>query len=263
MRLQKTTLVYFICLIFIYGCSNGGSEESANVPRTYQDVEKDFDAINFKTGINDISLANFRGGKWDFRVIMPNVNLTNNLRPLIITLHGAAGGSPDAHKQTACYVETAYAGLNAIIISPNGYVNLWSEAVNQEQVLALVDLATKYLPVDKNKIVIEGYSNGGNGAWFFAETQPQIFSAAIPSASYYNTTNNSIGRLIKIPVYAIHGEKDALFPVADVQRWVDATNASGSKVTLVIAPGLTHPEPCSYVNYMKGAAEWLVNDVWK
>jgi hypothetical protein len=39
-------------------------------------LRRDFDAINFKTGINDISLANFRGGKWDFRVIMPNVNLT-------------------------------------------------------------------------------------------------------------------------------------------------------------------------------------------
>jgi hypothetical protein len=59
--------------------------------------------------------------------------------------------------------------------------------VNQEQV-ALVDLAT-YLPVIENKIVIEGYGNGGMVLVFFAETQPQInILCTIPSASYYNTT---------------------------------------------------------------------------
>lgn len=262
---MKPANLYYVslfCFIFFAGCS---SNESSDVPaaRTYQDVQNDFSAHTFKTGINDFSLTNLRKGHWDFRVIMPDVDFTNNKRPLIITLHGAAGGDPNAHKNTACYAEAAYANLNPIIISPNGYLNLWHEQVNQEQVLALVDLASAYLPVDKAKIVVEGYSNGGSGAWFFGETQPGIFSAAIATASHYNTTNNGIGRLIQTPMYVIHGEDDALFPIADVQGWVDATVQSGSDVTFVVAPGLTHPEPCSYVNYIHGASEWLVNEVWK
>jgi hypothetical protein len=37
---SKNNFGVFYLFDFIYGCSNGGSEESANVPRTYQDVEK-------------------------------------------------------------------------------------------------------------------------------------------------------------------------------------------------------------------------------
>jgi hypothetical protein len=50
--------------------------------------------------------------------------------------------------------------------------------VNQEQVLALVDLATRISSTDKNKIVIEGMVME---EWLlgFAETQPQIFSAVV------------------------------------------------------------------------------------
>ena len=123
-------------------------------------------------------------------------------------------------------------------------------------------MASTFLPVDIDKVVVEGYSDGGNGAWFFAETQPAIFSASIPSASYYNTTNNGVGRKIPIPVYVIHGENDALFPIADVQGWVQASIDSGSNITFVTATGLTHPEPCNYVTYMQGAASWLLNSVW-
>jgi hypothetical protein len=49
-------------------------------------------------------------------VVLPNVNLTNNLRPLI--LHGAAGRSD--HMAFTCYVGALMRVLNAIIISQTG-----------------------------------------------------------------------------------------------------------------------------------------------
>jgi len=218
--------------------------------------------MTFNTGINDVSLLNTHGYIWSFRVIMPNVDFSNNDRPLIVTLHGASDGNPDAHKNTACYAETGFESLDAIIISPNGGIALWTDFFNQEQVLTLVDLAKAYLPVDASKIVVNGYSNGGNGSWFFAETQPTIFSAGIPMASYYNTTNNGVGRHIDVPIYAIHGENDELFPLSDVEDWVQASVDTGSDITLEVAPGLTHTEPCEYASYLQNAASWLENHVW-
>jgi len=263
MKIFKLIIGLFSFLILLNGCSSSSNDGSEPVGRTYEDIKTDFSQINFVTGNNDIILQNLSGNTWDFRVIMPDVDFTNNKRPLVLTLHGCASCvTTDAHKSTACYVEDGYAILDPIILSPNSHQMQWFEFANQDQVLALIDLVTTFLPVDINKIVVEGYSDGGNAAWFFAETQSGIFSASVASASYYNTTNNGVGRQIPIPMYVIHGENDELFPIADVQGWVQASIASGSDITFVTATGLTHPEPCNYVSYMQGAANWLLNTVW-
>ena len=256
-----TPVFSFLLIISLVSCSS--SDDSDTPPqRTYADVQADFANIVFNTGVNDVSIVNTNGITWNFRVVMPDVDFSNNDRPLIMTLHGASGGDPNAHKNTDCYAEPGFASLDPIIISPNGGANLWTTFTNQEMVLTLVDLARDYLPVDNNKVVVNGYSNGGNGSWFFAETQASFFSAGIPMASHYNTINNGVGRVIPIPLYVIHGEDDELFPLSDVQNWVQASIDSGSDITLEVAPGLMHIEPCEYVQYLQNAATWLQNSVW-
>ena len=194
---------------------------------------------------------------------MPDVDFTNNDRPLIITLHGYSGGNPLAHTFTDCYAEPGFESLDAIIISPNGYTIQWFHPDNVEMVLALVELASTHLPVDTSKIVVNGYSDGGNGAWWFSETYPNIFSAGIPMASAYGSYHsNGSARTISIPIYAIHGENDELFPLANIQDWINDTIDSGSDVTLDVAPGLTHVEPCSYIPYLENASDWLINYAW-
>jgi len=276
MKSIKPISICFLLILLLFNCNNESVFDPPNVPdvivdpdpdpgpRSLADIQEDFSNINFEVGVNDVSLENLTGGNWTFRVIMPDVDFTNNDRPLIITLHGCAacGLSPEAHKGTACLAEPGFAALDAIIISPNSNGEIWITQNNYNQVLTLVDLASTYLPVDTEKIAVHGYSDGGNGSWFYAETLFDKFSASIPMASHYITTNDGVGRLIPMPLYVIHGENDELFPVDDVQGWVDASVTSGSDITFVIAPELTHIEPCNYIDYLKVAADWLVNSVW-
>ncbi|MCL6294625.1 dienelactone hydrolase family protein [Jejuia spongiicola] len=268
MKNQKFILTYSFLLLILLSCNKSGVFEEPDIaepgPRTYEDIQKDFEGFDFTPGHNDVELENLKNEIWKFRVVMPDVDFTNNNRPLIISLHGCAscGISPDSHKFTECLAETGFRALDAIILSPNSNGKLWPTLENNEQVITLVDLASTYLPVDTDKIVIHGYSDGGNGSWFFSETQSSLFSASIPMASQYNTTNSGVGRLIPIPVYVIHGQEDALFPVGNVENWVNASIDSGSDITMVIAPDLTHNEPCEYASYLEDAADWLVNDVW-
>lgn len=263
---MKKFYLLIISIITLISPSCSSTDDSIPNPdsaRTYEDLKKDFSELNLSTGINDVSLKSLNNTTYNFRVILPDVDMANNKRPLIITLHGASGGNPDAHKTTACYAEPGFEVLDAIIISPNGGSLQWPDLYNQQMVLSLVDLASRYLPVDASKVVVNGYSNGGNGAWFFAETQPAMFSAGIPMASSYNTYNtNGAPRKIDVPLYVIHGENDELFPLADTQTWVDATREAGTEVILEVAPGLVHNTPCEYVPYLKNAADWLQNDVW-
>ncbi|MGB1308449.1 MAG: dienelactone hydrolase family protein [Oceanihabitans sp.] len=263
-QITRIFAILFITTLFV-NCSSSNDDGPGDITRdrTFADLEQDFSEIEFTTGVNDVAILNFDNELWRFRVIMPDVDFTNNKRPLIITLHGYAGTATDAHQNTACYAEPGFESLDPIIISPFGSDLQWFEIFNQELVLNLVVLAKNHLPVDEDKVVVNGYSDGGSGAWYFSEYYPQLFSAGVPMASAYGNYNpNGSAHYISIPMYAIHGENDELFPLENAQNWIDATTLSGTDVTFVVAPGLTHPEPCSYVPYLEDASAWLVNEVW-
>lgn len=259
----------FICLFLLalnFSCSNSDDSQDPIIPqRSFDDVRQDFSEIDFVTGNNDIALLNHFNFVWNFRVVMPDVDFTNNNRPLIITLHGGVTiNNPDAHKNTDCYAVPGFESLDPIIISPNADQLAWFNSYNVEQVLSLIDLAIEFLPVDPNKVVVNGYSDGGNGSWYLGETRSNFFSAAIPMASNYASYNpNGTPRVMPIPMYVIHGENDELFSLEDIENWVNETNEAGSDITFEIAPDLTHLEPCEYVTYLQNASSWLENYVWE
>jgi predicted peptidase len=263
--MKKPPLIYLSLLsIIILSFSNCKTDEEVPPPaRTIIDVQNDFGDIDTSSGIHDETLEFLFGKFWNFRVIAPQTT-DGETYPLVLHLHGASGGNPDAHKSTDCYVEPGFEAIDAFIISPNGGAEQWNHFDNQEMVVNLLVMAQNYWPIDPDKIVVTGYSNGGNGSWFFGETQPSIISAAIPMASSYTTshTDGSV-RVMPIPMYVIHGENDDLFPVAETQNWVTQSVDAGSDLTFVVAPGLGHYEPCEYVPYLQDAVTWLTDVVWQ
>ncbi len=253
---------FFVASILLFSTCKSDDMPEPQPARTFADVEADFQAIDLSPGIHDISLEIVNGVFFNFRVIAPE-RATGEKRPMILALHGASGGAPDAHKNTDCYIEPGLEILDAFILSPNGGADLWYDNSNQEKVGILMSLALGFWPIDQEKIAVTGYSNGGNGAWFFGEFQANTLSAAIPMASSYNVynTDNTV-RVMDIPMYVIHGENDELFPLQQTQEWVEATIDAGSDITFVVAPDLGHYTPCDYVPYLKDAALWLKDTVW-
>lgn len=263
-KIFTTFILLNIFILSFVGCSSDSPDPSP-IPKelTFDDVEVAFSELEVTPGINDFSLEVPGNLFWNFRAIVPETTSGEKL-PLFVHLHGAAGGDSNAHKSTACYIEPALENTKAYVISPNGGTNFWHEPINQSQVMGLVTYALKYWDVDPNRVVVVGYSNGGNGSWFFAETQPTVFSAGIPMASSYSTIgNDGLPRKIDTPLYVIHGENDELFPVEETQSWVEKSIEAGSEIEFVIAPGLTHPEPCEYVSFLQSAVEWLKTSVWQ
>ncbi len=252
----------FVLLLISCGPNETGVEETT--PRTADDVRQDFSNLNINPGINDISLETITNNVfWKFRIVAPDNASDTNKRPLIISLHGGARNIlPDAHKSSGCILSSGFDTLNAYVISPNSDGKLWFEQENQAQVLALVDLASTYLHVDTTRIGITGFSDGGNGSWFFSQYFPSIFSAGIPIATSYNTSSNGSTPRIEVPLYVIHGSEDELFPLVTTQAYVDASIAAGTDIEFVIANGLTHFSNCSeYLTYLQDAVAWL-NTTW-
>lgn len=259
----------FFALVLMTSCGgdddNVGGTVVTNPPRTADDVKNDFQNLTINAGVNDLVLESIVAGEfWNFRIIAPASASATNKRPLIVRLHGGATGNfPNAHKSTGCLAEPGLASLDAYILSPNSNASHWYTNKNVVQIQALVDLAETYLNVDTDKVAVMGYSDGGNGSWFFSQYLPNLFSAAIPMASSYAVTSQGgITHQFAKPIYAIHGENDQLFPLATIQGYIDETVGVGSDVTFVVASGLEHYNSCEYVSYLQDAANWLENTVW-
>lgn len=258
---------HLILLLVVVGLTSCGvsNDDSSSADRTADDVISDFQNLSIQPGVNDLVLESTVSGVfWSFRIIAPEDASETNKRPLVLSLHGGAANiAPNAHKSTGCMVEPAFESLNAYIISPNSNGFLWYGQNNQVQVLALLDLAKTYLPVDETKVVITGYSDGGNGSWFYAQYYSDLFSAAIPMATSYNPeASDGVVPKINIPLYVIHGENDELFPLAQTEEWVNQSKNAGTSIEFVIASGLNHYEVCNYVDYLTTATNWLQNEVW-
>lgn len=264
----KSILFASVFILFI-GCGGGGDDgpdiDPPPVPRTIQDVIDDFNDLTINEGTNDLKLETLvKGVFWNFRIIVPEGASSSNLRPMVVRLHGAAqSGSATAHQSTSCLVEPAFEGKNVFILSPNSGGLLWSERANIDQILVLHDLVTNRFDIDTDKIVMTGYSDGGNGSWFFAQYAENLMSAAIPMATSYFVKDGT-GSVVKInvPLYIIHGSEDDLFPVELTKAYVDEHIAAGTDARFVVADGLVHNDPCAYEAELKKAVDWLYSDVW-
>jgi len=237
-------VIYVITLLSLFGCNL-----QLSCQETLSRSEKSFSKIKVKAGTRDVTLTNDYNKKWKMRVNFPEETQEKNA--LIIALHWAGGG--DTYKEfNDCLVLPGLEKLNAIIVSPEGENQLWSTGNNVEKVLSIIANAQKHWNVDPKKIAAMGYSNGGNGSWYFAQHHPRLFSAAIPMASAY-----PVNQKIEIPLYVIHGAKDELFELVKTQKWVDKTKKAGTNVTLVVNEQLSHFEGCAYITDLKNAGEWL------
>ncbi len=262
---------WLFCGLFLFLISCGGGDDDDGPgpmpppPRTAQDVIDDFNDLTINVGINDLKLESLvEGVYWDFRLIVPEGASSSNVRPLVIRLHGAAqSGSSTAHQSTSCLVEPAFEGKDVFILSPNSSGMLWTESPNIVQIQALEELVSGRFDIDQDKVVMTGYSDGGNGSWFYSQYFEGMITAAIPMATSYFVRDGN-GQVVKInvPLYVIHGSEDDLFPLEDTQAYVEEHKDAGTDVTFAVAQGLVHNEPCTYEAELKKAVDWLYDEVW-
>ncbi len=126
-----------------------------------------------------------------------------------------------------------------------------------KEALALVmellsSLEARY-PVDRSRLYLTGQSMGGFGAWLAYTRYPGTFAAIMPvcgggdpGAVAPNAT----------AVWAFHGERDAVVPVARAREMVAAIQAASSPVRYTEYPGLGH-NIFAKVYAEDGLVEWL------
>ncbi|HWI57147.1 MAG TPA: prolyl oligopeptidase family serine peptidase, partial [Bacillota bacterium] len=167
--------------------------------------------------------------------------------PLMLFLHGAGErgtnvwkvathGPPKNVKNTT--------NFPFIVVSPQcPEGQIWSNDI----LLALLDEISSTYAVDTNRVYLTGLSMGGYGTWRLGLAHPERFAAIVPicgGGEMITVLLSSWERaqaLKTLGVWAFHGGKDPVVPLAESQRMVDALKKVGvQEVKFTVYPEASH-----------------------
>ena len=176
--------------------------------------------------------------------------------PLILALH--PGGARTAYYGSSFMrgiVEPALRDWNAIIIAPDAPTRSWATELSERAVLALVEqVATRY-SVDRDRILVTGFSLGGAGTWFFATRHPGLFTGAIPMAGAIREI--SLDGLGSMPVHIVHSRDDERVPYGPAAEAAAQLEARGHPVKLTALSGVGHFSMGAYIRPLRQAGDWM------
>lgn len=162
--------------------------------------------------------------------------------PLVLFLHGAGERGEDLSKLTAHGLPKLAAlgqRFPFIIASPQCPADSWWPWEVERLNLFLDHLLARY-PVDAQRVYLTGLSMGGYGSWQLALRYPERFAALVPICGGGTALPGLAARLARMPIWAFHGEDDAVVPLGESQRMVAAVNAAGGRARLTVYPGVGH-----------------------
>jgi predicted peptidase len=176
--------------------------------------------------------------------------------PLVLLLHyGYEGSKPEPYTGRGMLeaFRPAFSELDAILVAPDALGGDWTDANNEKAAIWLTKSVMKAYAVDSNKVVITGYSLGGEGTWFLGSRHQDLFTAALPVAAPIAGGNVDW----KIPVYVIHSRSDEVVPYSPAKRHADAIKGKGTKLEFKTVSGLGHYETNAYAPHVREGVTWL------
>jgi Phospholipase/Carboxylesterase len=106
---------------------------------------------------------------------------------------------------------------------------------------AFLDELISILPIDQDRVYVQGHSLGAMATWEWALDNPERFAAISPRAGIGEPYRAQ--RLKYVPAWVIHGENDSVIPSGYADQMVTALQSQGAAVRLSIIKGGEHNMP--------------------
>jgi predicted peptidase len=185
---------------------------------------------------------------------------SSNKFPLLIFLHGSGERGTDLDKvkfHGPPKLISEGKEFPFIIVSPQCPEGRWWQI---SELNFLLDELIAELKIDVNRIYLTGLSMGGYGTWAWAEYAPDRFAAIAPVCGGGNPL--TISKIGKMPVWAFHGAKDLVVPVAESERLINKLKIVNPDVKFTIYPEAGHDAWTETYNNPE-LYEWFLNQSLK
>ncbi len=169
--------------------------------------------------------------KRPFIVYTPQ-KVKNQEHPLLVYLHGSIS-SPNIKKNPLEYMQKSKL---IKIAEDNGFSLLfsygqkgatWFDTVGTEMVLDEIKKVKNQFNIDKNKVFLSGFSDGGTGVYYFAMNHPENFAGFISMNGSIKVADK-LGKhpiypenMNNVPMLIINTKKDALYPISQMKSSVE------------------------------------------
>jgi len=159
--------------------------------------------------------------------------------PLIVFLHGAGERGDDLQKVKIHGIPKIFdthMNYNCIAVSPQCPQNtFWVAELKNLKIF--IDYIIKEYNIDETRIYLTGLSMGGYGTWYMAMAYPNMFAAIAPVCGGGMPWNANV---LKMPVWAFHGEADTVVPVLESINMVNKINEDKCTARLTVFPNVGH-----------------------
>lgn len=155
--------------------------------------------------------------------------------PLIIDLHGSGWVG---HRIS--YSRGGTVGGRAFWVTPISESRPW----DLDFLNGYLDDLLRMLPIDPDRVYVQGHSLGAMATWDWAMNHPERFAAISPRAG--NGASFRASRLKNVPAWVIHGSADDVVLPAYSDQMVTALQAAGGTVKYSLLKGAPHNMPADF-----------------
>ena len=158
-----------------------------------------------------------------YRLFVPSDYTARKRYPLVVFLHGGGGRGNDnqAHLRDGNgMLADLFARGDTLLVAPQT-----ATEHDTRRILDLLHHVMEHYSVDRSRIYVVGQSLGGFGALDALAAQPDLFAGAVIIAAAGDPA--LAPRLVRVPIWFFHGERDAVIPVDQPRRLVAAIRRAG------------------------------------
>ncbi|MFL2869713.1 MAG: sulfatase-like hydrolase/transferase [Pirellulaceae bacterium] len=183
--------------------------------------------------------------------------------PLYVWLHGRGDKTTDLHFiDQRLKRKGRIAPAHAIVVHPFGRHCMGFKSAGEIDVLEVVEEVSRRYNIDRERVILMGFSMGGAGAWHIGAHYADQWAAVSPGAGFAETKEYNkmtpdkypapyvqklwglydipgyARNLFNLPVVAYSGENDKQIQAAQIME--RAFEAEGEKLLHLIGPGMGH-----------------------
>ena len=177
-------------------------------------------------------------------------------RPLVLALHPGGRSEYYGGWFLKTIVEPALRSWGAVIVAPDVPDRGWATARSERAVLALVERMIEDHAIDRERVLVTGFSMGGRGTWYLASRHPEVFTGAIVVAGSPGDTD--LAAMPARPLYLVHSPNDEVVPYEAAEAAYLTLAERGHTIEMRVLPGATHFMMGAYVPAIRLAGEWML-----
>lgn len=194
------------------------------------------------------------GRKYPFSLFVPEMQ-PGKTYPLVIILHGAGSDGKSTLTRWIKRLDGEF-----IIACPSYPMGAWWSFRAEAMVLNLIQHLRSQYPVDANRVLLAGMSNGAVGAYMIGMFYPDYFAGIVPIAGAISERYmHFLVNLVNTPLYSIQGEFDPIFPIKYSERIKKILSTMGYPAMFRIHSNKTSPHGGHFLpeDEVPALVEWM------